>query len=100
MQADNEGYITLPNGILIQWGFRNGKESRYIVFPKPFTELFGVWGTADFNSSTNDGLVIVCATARYKQTDNTQSIYMAVRYRSGSSGMASEDYQWIAIGKA
>jgi hypothetical protein len=94
----SDGYITLPGGLIIQWGETNANiSSRDVTFPFAFPTALYFVSVIPIKGST------LTATPAYTAAIGTKSLSgfsCAVHYDlSGTPAFAAEVGLWIAIGK-
>ena len=95
MQADIEGYITLPSGLIIQWGYD----------PREKADAAGHWMTAIFLKAFSRKCFYFNATRSYTTSDGSYVGYIKLEHTE-PIGLQSVEYRkrycdqafWIAIG--
>lgn len=88
------GYLTLSNGLMLQWGVytTSGTEGSYAIsFPTSFpTACYTAVATIKGNSNVN--------TDMWVQVNSVSTTTLNVQYQSPSSGNTGYGVYWIAIG--
>jgi len=90
-----KGYVKLPGGLIIQWGFVPGGTSKLpVTFQIPFPNTLYIGQAtpiADLPDATAMGAAIIDST--------NAGFSVQVRYSAaGASGVAAEGAWWLAIG--
>ena len=93
MQADIEGYVTLPGGILIQWG----------LIPKSVDSGTFAWGTLGLVHPFADINWKLAYTFDFYTAENTTCAFRKDTITPNGAQIrivTSSNIRWIAIGKA
>ena len=99
---DSEGYVTLPSGVVIEWGlspagrYTGGEfDTRKIIFPKPM-KYPAFWGFSSQIAGNNRDSYYYGYLSTSKAAEGTGTAlaadYMCITAWNGY------DYRWIAIG--
>lgn len=89
------GYVKLPSGIMIQWGYRAGVSGgvHTVTLPEAFAAApYYAGGTVIGGSSTT------IHSVRSSTTPTSTTLYLEARYGGSSAGAATEAIHWLAIG--
>ena len=84
------GYFTLPNGLIIQWGFNSTPAGGILgdaPFPKPFPN-----GAMQMVATPNTSNILIAVS-----TFNLAAYTVFANARTDGAGVAA-DFRWIAIG--
>lgn len=101
------GYVFLPGGILLQWGFKNGPhggahtftngDSGSITFPLAFpTNVFTINANLNFNSTTAG--VPASSSGEVVSFDTSSITTTGANFFIAGSGATYTRFFWIAIG--
>lgn len=96
----SSGYVTLPGGLILMWGYYPGpitNGSTYTVSFSPAfpSGCFSVSGGIDLNGATGGGYPYVLAPS--SGCGANAATFKALGYQSGSGGSAAGFY-WLALG--
>lgn len=101
VKHDSEGYVTLPNGLMIQWGFfekfgtTDKGYGRDIEFSKPFSKAFFFCNQFIISASnTSNAYTYLTSDTRF-----SSGVVLANNKASISTNYKFDGY-WFAIGKA
>ena len=89
IQNNNNGYLILQNGLIMQWGMfsHSSGQSEQVTFPKPFASLYSVVATW-FNTSTDNT----------KEWNIRKYSNSGFKLRQNSNHSDTNGLFWLAIG--